>query len=195
MGARGPVPKRESQRRRRNSPPAEKVEVPFRQSRADRAQELVATHTRAQLVEAAEKAGIGVPAGATKPQIAELLVDVGGDPDWHPVAKGWFEALHDSGQAQFYEPSDWALARLIAESMSRDLKPQIVGVTEDGDPIAYKRPLNAASVKAYLAASADLMATEASRRRLQLELDRPESRREPSADAVTLLSEYRDRTG
>lgn len=196
MGTRGPAPKRSDQRRRRNSPKAEKVAVPFRQSREDQVKELVATHTRDQLLDATEAAGLEVPPKARKAELAELLIDVGTDPDWHPVAKEWFRALEDSGQAHFYEPSDWALARLIAEAMSRDLKPQIVGVTDEGEPIAYRRPLNAASVKAYLSAASDLMSTESSRRRLQVELDRPEAEAPPAgADAVTLLSEYRDRTG
>lgn len=194
MGQRGPAPKRSDQRRRRNSPKVEKVTTPFVQSRDQAAKELVATNTKAELLDAATSAGIEVPARATKAELADLLLDVGADPDWHPVARAWFEALADSGQAQFYEPSDWAIARLVAESMSRDLKPQIVGVTDEGEPIAYKRPLNAASVKAYLAASTDLMATEASRRRLQLELHR-EPEKPAGADAVTILDEYRDRTG
>ncbi len=52
------------------------------------------------------------------------------DETWHPVAFAWYESLAKSGQSTFYEPSDWATAFLIAESMSRDLNPQFVGFTE-----------------------------------------------------------------
>lgn len=102
------------------------------------------------------------------------------DAKWHPVAKRWYEALAKSGQVTFYEPSDWATAFLIAESMSRDLNPQFVGITEKGD-LAYESiPLKGASLGAYLKAMASLLVTEGDRRRLQIELDRPE----PSAPTV-----------
>lgn len=194
MGARGPVPKRSDQRRRRNGPKAEK-HTSFVQSVEDRIKELVATHTRDQLAEQAAAEGLELPARATKRIIAEALVDVGADPEWHPVAKAWFESLADSGQSAFYEPSDWAVARLIAESMSRDLKPQIVGVTDEGEPIAYSRPLNGASLSAYLKGFSTLLVTEADRRRVQLELEKPKPEPAPGADAVSILDDYRNRTG
>lgn len=195
MGARGPIPKRSDQRRRRNSPPPTKA-VSFVQSSTDKVKELVATNTRDDLIAAAAAAGVAVPAKATKTVIAEALVDVGADPEWHPVAVAWFESLSESGQSQFYESSDWAVARLVAEAMSRDLKPQIVGVTEAGDPIAYKRPLAGASITAYLKAFSSLLVTEADRRRAQVELERSESDAPtaPGADAVTLLSDYKHRS-
>ncbi|WP_443043724.1 phage terminase small subunit [Streptomyces sp. GS7] len=34
------------------------------------------------------------------------------DGSWHPIAKQWFQSLKDSGQAQFYEQSDWLAAGL-----------------------------------------------------------------------------------
>src|SRR5690606_5848610 len=50
------------------------------------------------------------------------------DPDWHPVAIEWFTSLGESGQSQFYEPSDWAQARYIAHEMSRSLEvPRLFG--------------------------------------------------------------------
>ena len=41
------------------------------------------------------------------------------DGDWHVVARDWFLSLKGSGQSQFYEPSDVAAARFVAEAMSR----------------------------------------------------------------------------
>ena len=38
--------------------------------------------------------------------------------------KDWFRALKQSGQARFYEPSDWQTARLLAEVMSQELNTQ-----------------------------------------------------------------------
>lgn len=105
---------------------------------------------------------------------------------WHPIAKRWFEALTTSGQAAFYEPSDWATAELIAESMSRDLKPQVVGMSETvetdsesgiaftkAEPVMATIPLKGASLAAYLKAFASLLVTEGDRRRARVELDRP----------------------
>ena len=45
------------------------------------------------------------------------------DPEWHPIAARWFEALGESGQSEFYEPSDWAHAFLLTSVMSRTLSP------------------------------------------------------------------------
>lgn len=195
MGSRGPVPKRSDQRRRRNSSKTQK-HVAFVQSVEDKVKELVATHTRDQLAAMAAAEGIDLPGRPTKAVLAEALVDVGADPEWHPVAKAWFESLADSGQSEFYQPSDWAVARLLAEAMSRDLKPQIVGMTEDGDPIAYSRPLNGASISAYLKGFSTLLVTEADRRRVQLELQSPKQPEPvPGADAVSILDDYRNRTG
>lgn len=38
--------------------------------------------------------------------------------DWHPIAKGWYQALKKDGQAVLYEPSDWHVARIIAQLIS-----------------------------------------------------------------------------
>ncbi|MBQ1164022.1 hypothetical protein KBZ21_39135, partial [Streptomyces sp. A73] len=45
------------------------------------------------------------------------------EPDelWHPIARDWYLSLRASGQAVFYQPSDWAMARYAAELMSRGL--------------------------------------------------------------------------
>lgn len=98
--------------------------------------------------------------------------------DWHPVAKTWYASLTESGQQQFYEPSDWATAYLIAESISRDLNPQFVGFAQTGrdqtEAEFAKIPLKGASLSAYLKAMGDLLTTEGARRRVSLELKRPD---------------------
>jgi hypothetical protein len=101
------------------------------------------------------------------------------DTSWHPVALRWYRSLARSGQSRWYEPSDWAVAHLIAESMSRDLLPQVVGVLQDGrdagQVVKESIPLKGASLSAYLRAFSVLLVTEGDRRRLQVELQRPES--------------------
>jgi antitoxin (DNA-binding transcriptional repressor) of toxin-antitoxin stability system len=152
MGERGPVPKRSSQRRRRNKP-GDPVDT------------------------AAGAVAVGAPAANSK---------------WHPVAKRWFESLKASGQAVFYEPSDWATAQLVAESLSRDLKPQVVGVTMDGKPVRAVVPLRGSSLAAYLKAMSALVVTEGDRRRVRLELERRKTESGEAAD-VSELAAYRER--
>lgn len=94
------------------------------------------------------------------------------DEDWHPIALQWYESLGRSGQRIYYQPSDWATAYLLAESLSRDLKPQFLGLNEEGEPVMGKIPLKGASLAAYLKGFNVLMATEGDRRRLSLELER-----------------------
>ena len=115
---------------------------------------------------------------------------------WHPIAKRWFLSLAASGQAQFYEPSDWAAAELLAESMSRDLRPQVVGITDSGKVVKEAIPLKGASLAAYLKAFAALLVTEGDRRRVRLELERPAPEGEGEGDGnVTYLDRFREGLG
>lgn len=112
--------------------------------------------------------------------------------DWHPIARSWYRSLTKSGQRRFYEPSDWATAVLIAESISRDLSPQVVGITEKGDVVRDTIPLKGASLNAYLKAMSSLLVTEGDRRRMKVELDKTGS--EEAAD-VSWLDEARRNRG
>lgn len=139
MGARGPVPKRSSERRRRN---------------------------KASTVET-----VAVPTPIKKePPKANSK--------WHPVAKDWFNSLSDSGQSQFYEPSDWQVARFWGEVMSRALR---------------SPRLSAQLVSAIGAGMTDLLTTEASRRRVRMEIERPGEALIPAS--VTALADYRKTLG
>lgn len=111
-----------------------------------------------------------------------------GDPDWHPVALRLFESLKASGQARFYEPSDWATAFMLCESVSREMKPQPVG--DHG--VLMELPPKAASIAAWLKGLTALMATEGDRRRAAMELQRPASPKEAGPD-VAEFDEYRRR--
>ncbi|MGA2307367.1 MAG: hypothetical protein ABSH29_24740 [Acidimicrobiales bacterium] len=75
------------------------------------------------------------------------------DPDWHPIASAWFCSLGESGQAQFYEPSDYATARYVAEAMTRNL--------------ASSR-LSGQLFAAVMSAMTELLTTEGSRRRARV---------------------------
>jgi hypothetical protein len=112
---------------------------------------------------------------------------------WHPVARRWFQSLKNSGQARFYEPSDWATAFLLAESISRELQPQPIGNTEDGDVIYASLPPKGASLAAWLKAMTSLLVTEGDRRRARLELEAAPPADPAEEAAVADLDDYRKR--
>lgn len=124
---------------------------------------------------------------------ADVVEKPEADADWHPVARRWFDALAESGQSYFYEPSDWATAYLMAESLSRDLSPQFVGFRTTGRDQTEAEyasiPLKGASLSAYLKAMTDLLVTEGARRRASVELQRPEV----EAPSLENVIDYRTR--
>lgn len=99
-------------------------------------------------------------------------------PSWHPLMKDWFRSLKESGQAVFYEPSDWQQARLLAELMSQELK--------------RDKPIRANILAEFHAASMMLMTTEGARRKLRLELQREQYGSTDTDDGVlSVMSEYK----
>lgn len=98
------------------------------------------------------------------------------DPEWHLVAQEWFRSLAESGQSQFYEASDWATARYVAEGMSRNL---------DGGRFS------AQLFAAVNSAMSNLLVTEGDRRRVRLELQRGATG--PAGPEVPSLEDYRAR--
>lgn len=149
MGSRGPIPKRDAERRRRNKP-----ERPI--------------------------TTIVTTAKVTVPAV---------DKAWHPIAKRLYKSLKSSAQSERYQASDWAAAYLLAESLSRDLNPQVVGISERTGEVLYSTiPLKGASLAAYLKAFAVLGVTEGDRLRLGIEVERQEP---VKPTAVSRMDEYR----
>lgn len=98
------------------------------------------------------------------------------DATWHQVAKDWFTSLGESGQSRFYEPSDWATARYVAEAMSRNLKAG-----------RFSGQLFAA----IMSGMSSLLVTEGDRRRVKLELERAGATADPDELAsVTAISDW-----
>lgn len=77
---------------------------------------------------------------------------------WHTMARDWYESLATSGQARWYQPSDWQTARVWAELLSRQLS--------SGRPSAQM-------VAAWQQAATELLTTEGARRRARIELEAP----------------------
>lgn len=135
----GPVPKRSSQRRRRNTVEGLTV-VPV------------------------EAAGV-VP-------IPES------DESWHPRAREWFESLGASGQVRFFEPSDWAMAKITADLLSDELQ------RESG-----ARATMIAELGSFMD---NLLTTEGARRRVRIELERAGDAVADNA-TVSIMDRYRDK--
>jgi len=101
------------------------------------------------------------------------------DHNWHEIAVDWYLSLRDSGQAAFYQASDWATARYAAELMSRLLNSD--------------RAPNGQLVAALNSVMGSLLTTEGDRRRARIELERrPDG---PKLASVSPLDAYRDIAG
>lgn len=98
------------------------------------------------------------------------------DPMWHPLASDWYTSLAESGQARYYEPSDWQTARVWAEVLSRQLS---------GGRIS------AQMIAAWSGGATELLTTEGARRRMRMEIDRSEPDTEAEDARVTVLDRYK----
>lgn len=103
------------------------------------------------------------------------------DPLWHSIAAGWYLSLRESGQAAFYQPSDWAVARYAAELMSR-----VLDCSERGP--------NGQLVAALNSVMSSLLTTEGDRRRARMELERKPTVQQTPA-SVTAIADYRSSIG
>ena len=139
----GPVPKRSSERRRRNKP------------------------------EGVEVTSVPVP----EPELVECPP---ADESWHQIARDWYDSLAKSGQVVFYEPSDWATAKYVAEAMSRGLQGS---------------RFSAQLFAAVSSAMTELLTTEGARRRARLEIERGKPGESEKPAGVTALDDYRTALG
>ncbi len=99
--------------------------------------------------------------------------DLGLD-DPHPIVADWYASLAQSAQAQYYEPSDWQTARLVAYTMDRYIK--------------AARP-SSQMFAALSSAMSDLLVTEGSRRRVRLEVEREQAK----AEVLDVAAMFRER--
>lgn len=106
------------------------------------------------------------------------------DQDWHPIAKKFWQALKTSGQAEFFQNSDWAYAYSLMDDLSMYKKPFVS--REDGTEY-HKR--SGQMLQTIMSALSNLMVTEADRRRLRIELHDPEDDA-PDAELVA-IDDYR----
>lgn len=99
------------------------------------------------------------------------------DPDlnWHKVAKMVWDSLEQSGQSDFYQQSDWAVAYMMCDTISEYRK-------------ATRR--SAQMLQSIQTMMTNLMLTEGDRRRLRIELgEEPREEESPGLAAVASLQE------
>lgn len=94
------------------------------------------------------------------------------------MARDLFVSLNGSGQREFYEASDWQMARIGCELLSREL--------------GKGRP-SAQMIASVLSLFSSLLLTEGDRRRLRLELERSKPVDDDEDASVTALDGYRAR--
>lgn len=110
----------------------------------------------------------------TSKPVAQAPIVPKANPKWHPVAKRWFNSLGRSAQSQWYVDSDWALAYMTAESMSREFSPQPVTIGKGAGAVTelMDLPVKAAAMSSWLKACSMLLVAEGDRRRVAIELQR-----------------------
>lgn len=95
----------------------------------------------------------------------ELLIE-----DPHPITEQWYDALDESAQTEYYEPSDWAWAQVIAFSIDHYVK--------------SNKP-SSMMLSALNTSMSSLLVTEGDRRRVNLEIERAQA-----ANEVADISQY-----
>lgn len=100
------------------------------------------------------------------------------DSEWHPIARKVWDGLKTSGQADFFQNSDWAFAYSLMDDLSHYKK-------------SGKR--SGQMLQSILSAMERLLVTEADRRRARIELSAPEEEQE--AAAVLAIADYRKDLG
>lgn len=100
------------------------------------------------------------------------------DPSWHPAAKRLYNSVKTSGQAEYYQNSDWALLWALCDDMSH---------FKSADRRSAQM---AATVYAGLG---NLLLTEGERRKARIELALPTEQETPAS--VTAVEDYKRSLG
>lgn len=113
------------------------------------------------------------------------------DPEWHPIAKMLWDSLKKSGQSDFYQQSDWAFAYSLCEDLShyKSGSKSIDRATRE----LYNKSRSGQMLQSIYSAMERLLVTEGDRRRVRIELQRPEE--ETTSAAVVAINDYKARLG
>lgn len=156
VSERGPAPKREQARRRRNK---------TKEGTDGKTTEVEIDHVELDLP----------PVPDRKP-----------NPHWHPAALAIWNSAVESGQKVFWEPSDWAVLALICSQISQEYRPDLIvekiksshyddelgALVQTEELVREARPMPAGKLSAILKGLGTLGMTEMDRRRMSIELER-----------------------
>ncbi len=100
------------------------------------------------------------------------------DAGWHPIARQLWDALAASGQADFYQQSDWAFAFSLCDDLSH-----------------YKNSTKRSGqmLQTIYSAMERLLVAEGDRRRVRIELHEPDDDSTPAS--VVAIEDYRRELG
>jgi hypothetical protein len=147
MGLRGPAPRRDGERRRRNEP------------EGGPAEELGPNELKGLPFE--------VDLSPGPPDLAVLLAT---ESDWHPLVTEVWNSMQRDPARKWMTSGDWAALAIHCESLSRELEEQIISVTKEGEVIRGKKPVMGATLSAFLKLLDHIGVTEAARLRLRKEV-------------------------
>lgn len=118
----------------------------------------------------------------TKGTLREVVIPEP-DPEWHPIAKMLWDGMVNSGQADFFQESDWAFAYSLMEDVTRYKEPL---VNRETGELYFKR--SGQMLQTIYSSMERLLVTEGDRRRARIELVEPESDEESAA--VLAIADY-----
>lgn len=113
-------------------------------------------------------------------QVAERVTVPDCPEDVHPLARDFYKSLRISGQARWYEPSDWQRARVFTWLLSDQLK---TGRPSSMLYQALQRDMDA------------LLVSEAERRRVRMEVERLPPDTSVEDAKVAQMARYREAAG
>lgn len=103
-----------------------------------------------------------------------------GSRSWSPSARKIWKSLGDSGQARFFQPSDWAYAQFVMEEITR---------YQSGDR------QNGQVLSGLLSALTSLLMTEGDRRRAGIELTSPQAGKDSGLASVEVMDKWKRKLG
>lgn len=138
--------------------------------------------------------------GITTAPGAENIVMPEPNEDWHDIAYDWYLSLGESGQAQFYEPSDWMTAYMLAQIISDQFGEHYIGMRVVGaggisEPYFGREAITGSTLAGLLKGMANLGVTEGDRRRMRIELVHGEPAPPETAANVRAISSARSALG
>lgn len=108
------------------------------------------------------------------------------DENWHPIAKMVYESARTSGQNEWYQNSDWAILWSLCEDLSH-YKSGSKGVDKLTGEL-YEKARSGQMLQTIMSTMTSLLLTEGERRRVRIELQKPEP--EKQSAAVLAIADY-----